>query len=62
MHDVDGMSQIEIAETLGITRRTVFSRLRKVARIGRDLLEGDRGPRRRSSGQQLATCTQPSLT
>jgi RNA polymerase sigma-70 factor (ECF subfamily) len=62
MHDVDGMSQVEIAETLGITRRTVFSRLRKVARIGRDLLEGDRGPRRKSSGQQLATCTQPSLT
>ncbi|MGA7741689.1 MAG: sigma-70 family RNA polymerase sigma factor [Polyangia bacterium] len=47
MYYVDGMSQIEIAETLGITRRTVFSRLRKLARIGRDLLglarpEGER--------------------
>jgi RNA polymerase sigma-70 factor, ECF subfamily len=38
MHYVDGMSQVEIAETLGITRRTVFNRLRKVARIARDLL------------------------
>ena len=47
MHGVDGMSQVEIAETLGITRRTVFSRLRKVAQIGRDLLDGDRRPRRR---------------
>jgi DNA-directed RNA polymerase specialized sigma24 family protein len=47
MHYVDGMSQVEIAETLGITRRTVFSRLRKVAQIGRDLLDGDRRPRRR---------------
>ena len=38
MHYVDGMSQVEIAETMGITRRTVFNRLRKVARIARDLL------------------------
>ena len=37
MHYVDGMSQVEIAETLGITRRTVFNRLRKIARIARDL-------------------------
>jgi RNA polymerase sigma-70 factor (ECF subfamily) len=38
MYYADGMSQVEIAETLGITRRTVFSRLLQVARIGRDLL------------------------
>jgi RNA polymerase sigma factor (sigma-70 family) len=38
MRYVDGMSQVEIAETLGITRRTVFNRLRKIARIARDLL------------------------
>jgi RNA polymerase sigma-70 factor (ECF subfamily) len=38
MHYVDGMSQVEIAEVLGITRRTVFNRLRRVARIARDLL------------------------
>ena len=38
MHYVDGMSQVEIAEILGITRRTVFNRLRKLARIARDLL------------------------
>jgi RNA polymerase sigma-70 factor (ECF subfamily) len=38
MHYVDGMSQVEIAEILGITRRTVFNRLRKIARIARELL------------------------
>jgi RNA polymerase sigma-70 factor (ECF subfamily) len=38
LHYVDGMSQVEIAESLGITRRTVFNRLRKIARIARDLL------------------------
>jgi RNA polymerase sigma-70 factor (ECF subfamily) len=38
MHYVDGMSQVEIAATLGITRRTVFNRLRRVERIARDLL------------------------
>ena len=50
MRYVDGMSQVEIAETLGITRRTVFNRLRKVARIARDLLgvaEPDAGETRR---------------
>ena len=46
MHYVEGMSQLEIAETLGVTRRTVFSRLRKVARIGRDLLAQPEGERR----------------
>jgi RNA polymerase sigma-70 factor, ECF subfamily len=38
MHYVDGMSQVEIAGILGITRRTVFNRLRKLARIAHDLL------------------------
>lgn len=38
MHYVDGMSQVEIASILGITRRTVFNRLRKVERIAHDLL------------------------
>jgi RNA polymerase sigma-70 factor (ECF subfamily) len=38
MHYVEGMSQVEIAEALGITRRTVFNRLRKMARVARDLL------------------------
>lgn len=38
MHYLDGMSQVEIAEVLGITRRTVFNRLRKMARIAGDLL------------------------
>ena len=49
MHYVDGMSQVEIAEVLGITRRTVFNRLRRIARIARDLLGADQlmGERRR---------------
>jgi RNA polymerase sigma-70 factor (ECF subfamily) len=38
MHYVDGMSQVEIAAILGITRRTVFNRLRKLARIAHELL------------------------
>jgi len=38
MHYVDGMSQVEIASILGITRRTVFNRLRKVGRIAQELL------------------------
>ncbi len=43
MHYLDGMSQVEIAEVLGITRRTVFNRLRKLARVAGDLLRA--GPR-----------------
>ena len=54
--EVHGMSQVEIAESLGITRRTVFSRLHKLARIGRELLglaqpEGERrGARKTENG------------
>ena len=40
MHYVEGMSQIEIAEALGITRKTVFNRLRRMSRIARVLLSG----------------------
>jgi RNA polymerase sigma-70 factor, ECF subfamily len=43
MHYLDGMSQVEIADLLGITRRTVFNRLRKLARVAGDLLRA--GPR-----------------
>ncbi len=43
MHYVEGMSQVEIAEVLGITRKTVFNRLRKMAFIARALLRDDRG-------------------
>jgi RNA polymerase sigma-70 factor (ECF subfamily) len=43
MHYLDGMSQVEIAEVLGITRRTVFNRLRKLTRVAGDLLRA--GPR-----------------
>jgi RNA polymerase sigma-70 factor (ECF subfamily) len=38
MHYVEEMSQVEIAEALGITRKTVFNRLRRTTRIARDLL------------------------
>ena len=38
MHYLDGMSQVEIAEVLGVTRRTVFNRLRKLARVAGELL------------------------
>ncbi len=38
MHYLDGMSQVEIAEVLGITRRTVFNRLKKLSRIAGELL------------------------
>jgi RNA polymerase sigma-70 factor (ECF subfamily) len=46
MHYLDGMSQVEIAQVLGITRRTVFNRLRKLARVAGELLHA--GPRRPS--------------
>jgi RNA polymerase sigma-70 factor, ECF subfamily len=39
MHFVDGLTQVEVASTLGITRRTVFNRLRQIERIAADLLE-----------------------
>ncbi|HEY0713952.1 MAG TPA: RNA polymerase sigma factor, partial [Polyangia bacterium] len=39
MHYIDGLSQVEIAETLQITRRTVFNRLRRLETTARDLLE-----------------------
>lgn len=38
MRYLDGMTQVEIAEVLGITRRTVFNRLRKLMRVAGDLL------------------------
>jgi RNA polymerase sigma-70 factor (ECF subfamily) len=43
MHYVDGLSQVEIADTLGITRRTVFNRLRKLERLAAELLGDRRG-------------------
>lgn len=38
MHYVDGISQVEVAELLGITRRSVFNRLHKLSRIANELL------------------------
>jgi RNA polymerase sigma-70 factor (ECF subfamily) len=38
MHFVDGMTQVEIAATLGITRRTVFNRLKALEKLAKALL------------------------
>lgn len=38
MFYVDEMSQVEIAKTLGITRRTVFNRLKKIEGLAHELL------------------------
>jgi len=38
MHFVDGMTQVEIAATLGITRRTVFNRLKQLEKLAHALL------------------------
>jgi RNA polymerase sigma-70 factor (ECF subfamily) len=51
MHHLDGMSQVEIARVLGITRRTVFNRLKKVARIAEDLLRGRVRPASTKEGE-----------
>lgn len=39
MHFVDGLTQVEVAATLGITRRTVFNRIKQIQRIAADLLD-----------------------
>ncbi len=49
MYYVEEMSQVEIAELLGITRKTVFNRLRSMACITRDLLlHGGQDPQGRT--------------
>src|SRR5436190_17832505 len=39
MHFIDGMTQVEVAKTLGITRRTVYNRIRQIERLAGSLLE-----------------------
>jgi DNA-directed RNA polymerase specialized sigma24 family protein len=39
MHFVDGMTQVEVAEALGITRRTVYNRIRQIERLAGAMLE-----------------------
>jgi RNA polymerase sigma-70 factor, ECF subfamily len=39
MHFVDGMTQVEVAKTLGITRLTVYNRIRQIERLAGTLLE-----------------------
>ena len=58
MHYLDGMSQVEVAEVLGITRRTVFNRLRKMARIADELLHSK--PRRAGAESQESQDSQKS--
>ena len=50
MHYLDGMSQVEIADVLGITRRTVFNRLKKLTRIAGELLRSLPRPRAHKEG------------
>jgi RNA polymerase sigma-70 factor, ECF subfamily len=38
MHYIDGMTQVEVAEVLSISRKTVFNRLRKLEAVADDLL------------------------
>lgn len=38
MHYIDGMTQVEVAATLGITRRTVFNRLKRIEALAASLL------------------------
>jgi RNA polymerase sigma-70 factor (ECF subfamily) len=39
MHFIDGMTQVEVAATLGITRRTVYNRIRKIERLAAEMLQ-----------------------
>ena len=50
IHYLDGMSQVEIADVLGITRRTVFNRLKKLSRIAGELLRSLPRPRIHKEG------------
>jgi RNA polymerase sigma factor (sigma-70 family) len=58
MHYLDGIPQVEVAELLGITRRSVFNRLHKLSRIANELLtqqgpvvaKATKRPRRRPVG------------
>jgi RNA polymerase sigma-70 factor (ECF subfamily) len=39
MHFVDGLPQVQVAAALGISRRTVFNRIKQIERIAADLLD-----------------------
>lgn len=57
MFYVDEMSQVEIAKTLGITRRTVFNRLRKIEGLAHELLgaRGRKQPQDEASDDDVLT-------
>ncbi|HVR63159.1 MAG TPA: sigma factor-like helix-turn-helix DNA-binding protein, partial [Polyangia bacterium] len=42
LHYIDGMTQVEVADVLSITRRTVFNRLRRLESLAERLLRPDR--------------------
>ena len=54
MHYIDGMTQVEVASVLSITRRTVFNRLRKLETLADDLLNAMRG----GEGEECKTSSQ----
>ena len=51
MHLVDGMTQVEVAATLGITRRTVYNRIRRIEQLAASLLDA---PARRAAAASQA--------
>ena len=55
MHFIDGMTQVEVAATLGITRRTVYNRIRKIRTPRRRDAGPDRRSRHRLFVEQVAT-------
>ena len=50
MHFVDGMTQVEVAKTLGITRRTVYNRIRQIERLADSLLQDPPEPALSAAG------------
>ncbi|HET6284899.1 MAG TPA: sigma-70 family RNA polymerase sigma factor [Polyangia bacterium] len=46
MHYIDGMTQVEVASVLSITRKTVFNRLRKLEAMASDLLSSFKNEKR----------------
>jgi RNA polymerase sigma-70 factor, ECF subfamily len=54
MFYIDEMSQVEIAKTLGITRRTVFNRLKKIEGLAHEML-GARGVAAKVEGEGIGT-------
>jgi len=54
MHLIDGVPQVDVAESLGISRRTVFNRIKRIERIAADLLDADEPARPPAPVRQAA--------